>query len=362
MLAVHPTLVIMLLLVQGTVSCGDVRSLSQRLDAALARYERDIAPIQPTRVHLALHLRHAAVRDFDSTVHILADLAVSWVDPRIAWNASEWGCDSVVALVDRLWLPEVSLLNGIGSISGDGAAARARLSSDGRIAWLQRYDATVPVDLDLARWPRDTQTAIFRFGSRTMDMDDLELESDDSMPAVTFESGTWELVGLSGGVSAGGEVLWTVKLRRRGAVALASAGAALAATATLLAAAALRPAPHRPALCAVAALIAALWLSSAAWRVDGGSGAPGVVAALGTACAAAGGMALVAALSMRLPCTGRPPPTLTAAVTKLPHCCKPRDEESGGARGAWTALEQLIDRAATVALLVTMLVCFALFY
>jgi hypothetical protein len=85
----------------------------------------------------------------------------------------------VLASADRLWLPEVALLNGAGAVAQ--AALSARLASDGSVAWVLRYDAAVPVTLDLTAWPNDVQTALFKFGSRTQTIDDLDLDIGDTM-------------------------------------------------------------------------------------------------------------------------------------------------------------------------------------
>lgn len=83
----------------------------------------------------------------------------------------------MVASSERLWLPDVALLNGAGG--GEEAALRARLASDGRVSWVLRYDAAVPVAVDLTSWPADQQTAVFKFGSRAHTSDEISLEVTD---------------------------------------------------------------------------------------------------------------------------------------------------------------------------------------
>lgn len=91
------------------------------------------------------------------------------------WNVSEWGCDSTLTSAERLWLPDVVLLNAAATSAGD-AGLRARLDAAGSVTWITRLDVTVPLDLALQDWPSDTQTCTFKFGSRAYNDDELVLE------------------------------------------------------------------------------------------------------------------------------------------------------------------------------------------
>lgn len=80
--------------------------------------------------------------------------------------------------------------------------------------------------------------------------------------ATVFESGTWELLKVSSAETAwrGGDVVaWTLTLRRRAAAHALAAGSVLCGAALLLVGAALLPPAERPALCATAAFVTALW-------------------------------------------------------------------------------------------------------
>lgn len=78
---------------------------------------------------------------------------------------------------ERLWLPDVELLNSAGG--GEQAALAARATSAGRVSWVLRLDAAVPLALDLHAWPSDHQTAVFKFGSRAQSYDEIELEVNE---------------------------------------------------------------------------------------------------------------------------------------------------------------------------------------
>ena len=90
------------------------------------------------------------------------------------WNVSEWGCDSALTAAERLWLPDVVLLNAAATSAGD-AGLRARLDAAGAVSWVSRLDVTVPLNLQLTAWPRDTQACTFKFGSRGYNDDELSI-------------------------------------------------------------------------------------------------------------------------------------------------------------------------------------------
>lgn len=102
----------------------------------------------------------------------------NWKDSRLSWNASEWGCDSTLASAERLWRPDVQLLNAAETEVGD--PLRARIYSDGSVAWISRLDLSAPIAMQLRDWPSDTQTCDFKFASRAHTIEELDLSPKDS--------------------------------------------------------------------------------------------------------------------------------------------------------------------------------------
>ncbi|XP_073948978.1 uncharacterized protein [Choristoneura fumiferana] len=355
--------------VPGYVSagwCGNASALAAALPALLAEYERGAAPAQPVAARAALDLRHAAVDERASVVRMLADLHLYWSDQRLAWNASEWDCETTLVPAEALWLPDVELLNGASGASGAGGAGgdgslRARLSAAGDVEWIKRIDVAVPLALDLRAWPRDLQTAVFKFGSREHTADELDLRISDYKYATVWESGSWLIESVRGAEEAARRVVaWRLALRRR-AAAHALAGAAVLATAVLLLiAAAAQPQSRRAPLCACAAFTAALWLISALLRLPGSSTYPELLVAMGGVCGVAGAWSCAAALAARLArLPGPVPPRLAALVLAAPPCCSLPEDDGGS---AWAAPAQLLDNVLRALLAVTLLVlvCLAL--
>ncbi|XP_028169928.1 zinc-activated ligand-gated ion channel-like isoform X2 [Ostrinia furnacalis] len=350
---------LLLVLAGPAEACTNVTSLSQQLDALLAEYDREAAPALPVRVRLSFEPRHAALTA-DASVHMLADLVMTWSDPRIEWNASDWGCDSLVAATDRLWVPDLELLNGA---SGAQTAQGARIGSDGLLALVLRLDAVVPVRVQLAGWPADRQRALFKFGSRTLNTDELILEIDEFTTAVVFETGSWELMSVTGQLAPEAErsvAAWSVTLRRRAAAHEAASGAVLAAAALMLLSAALLPPLARAPLCACASFTAAVWLVSALLRLPASSSTPTAVVVFCVVCVAGGAGGACAALVARVARASSAPPrslrTLASAFSVLCRLSPGEDTCQAAEVGAWAALALLLDRALLAALLLAVFV------
>ncbi|CAH2236517.1 jg8002 [Pararge aegeria aegeria] len=213
-------------------SCVNMSLFSTQLDLMLAEYDRAELPPGPIHVKAALDVHHATIDDTTATVRLLAAMHLSWEDKRLSWNATTWGCHNSMTSSEKLWLPDVNALNAVTSGNAAGVGLRARLSSDGRVSWVLRFDLTSPLSLQLDAWPRDVQHAVFKFGSRhhgaayNLSVEDLTHD------LTVFESGTWELTEVTSSESVwrGGDVLgWTVSLRRRAAAHALAGGSVLAA-------------------------------------------------------------------------------------------------------------------------------------
>ncbi|XP_069356182.1 neuronal acetylcholine receptor subunit alpha-4-like isoform X2 [Maniola hyperantus] len=324
--------------VRASSFCFNTSYVSTQLELMLAEYDRAELPPGAVRVKAALDVQHATIDDGTATVRLLAAMHLNWEDKRLSWNASSWGCHVTVTSAERLWLPDVNALNAVTRGNAAGVGLRARLFSEGRVAWVLRFDLTSPLSLALQAWPSDVQ-----------------------QHATVFESGTWELVKVSSTESTwrGGDVAaWQVTLRRRAAAHALAAGSVLAAAALLLISTALLPPAARPALAATAALIASLWLVSALARLPGASAAPQLMRVMGALCVCAALQGAGAALARRVASVTSPPPgALRSLVTAASSLCNLAPPDASTAEwSAWAAAAQLLDQVLQAAVLFTLFV------
>ncbi|KAJ0175390.1 hypothetical protein K1T71_008549 [Dendrolimus kikuchii] len=347
--------------------CNNATFISGQVDTMLAEYDRETPPSSKVVVTALLDIRHVTVYDKDSTVHVLGDLKMEWEDKRISWNATEWNCDNPLVTAERLWLPDVTLMNAAGTSNGD-MGLRARLSSTGAIAWITRLDFTIPVSLVLDKWPNDVQTATVKFGSRAYSIDEMDLETNHEKRFVAVvESSSWEIMSLSSnrsirdtGVFQTRIVSWTFTLRRRApAHALATAGVLVAVLILLTAAGALKPALRAPAS-ACASFTSAMWLISALLRLPAACSYPRVVSLMSATCICGAITTLAAAVVGRIATkTSKAPGCVRSAVLSISLRCSLTpdvDESNREKNGTWCLAAVILDRVFVVALWFTLFI------
>ncbi|CAH2075859.1 unnamed protein product, partial [Iphiclides podalirius] len=359
----------------AAAACNNVTEFSTQLDTLLAEYDRETLPETKVLVEIGLNVRHATIDERASSVHMLADLILSWDDKRLSWNSSEWGCDSALVTAERLWLPDVVVVSA--ATWGAGSEAqRARLTSGGHVSWTSRLDLSAPVELHLEAWPRDLHTITFKFASREFDTDQMDLKLGDRQDVAAYASGGWALASVSRalegwqrGRAEARLATWTLALRRRApAHALATDALLAAVTLLMVAATAMRPADRAP-LFACASFIAALWLVSALVRLPGSATAPRTVTAAGALCACGAAAALCAALVRQVASAkasrtaSAPVRAFLAATTAAAALCRLAPEPtSDGERAAWASAAKVLDYVLTAIILLTLfiIVCISL--
>ncbi|XP_070173679.1 acetylcholine receptor subunit delta-like [Littorina saxatilis] len=91
----------------------------------------------------------------------------TWTDPRLRWNASEYGGLQEVRLAkDKLWTPDVVLYNV--AVQGTPEARyedMVTVTSDGGMIWVPMVTMYATCPMDFTRFPYDVQTCTLVFGS-----------------------------------------------------------------------------------------------------------------------------------------------------------------------------------------------------
>ncbi|CAB3224061.1 unnamed protein product [Arctia plantaginis] len=350
-------------------------ALSIQIDTLFAEYDREVPPPSSgaLEVHVTLNVNHANIDQEQSVMRLLADLHLVWVDKRLRWNQTEWGCDYAITAAERLWLPDIVLMNaaatGVSTAPSD-VGLRARLNYDGAITWAMRLDLTAPLELQLYDWPEDTQSCIFRFAPRSYSSDQIELKVIEAQSAVVFESGTWEIQTINGdtlkwdrGEEETSVALWMIVVKRRAPAHALAANTVLIASALVLAAAISLPPDQRHALAACASFIATLWMITALLRLPGAHTCPRVLSLMCAMCICGALCSACAAFVRRVAnCPVPPPRLLRGLLSSLSTICRltPSPEAcTSSESGAWAAASVLADRTLCGALLLTLLVLLA---
>ncbi|CAL8109303.1 unnamed protein product [Orchesella dallaii] len=119
--------------------------------------------------------------------HILEDkdemessvwLRYSWQDPRLKWNADEYGGATLIRLEsDMVWKPDIALFNSADPVNMMNCwNANILIYSTGKILWVPPCKMLSWCHLTLHREPYGEQVCGLKFGSWTFDGDKLDLD------------------------------------------------------------------------------------------------------------------------------------------------------------------------------------------
>ncbi|KAG7306459.1 hypothetical protein JYU34_009094 [Plutella xylostella] len=363
-------------------SCVNTTGFSANMETVLAEYDRAQPPgaaaQEPAgaegeaggagaavQVAVSLDIRHATVDEATSTMRALADLHLQWLDPRLSWNTSLFPCGYSQTAAERLWAPDVALLNGAATSSAS-VDLPARISSIGLVQLTSRLEVHVPVSLELAAWPQDLQQASFTFGSRTLTKDEVELSINSTQKFYSeTEFGSWRVRSVAVLVTRvlqenHQSISWRVTLQRRAAAHGVATGAVLALSTLQLAAALLLPLDERTPLFACAALTAALWMISALLRLPPAGSTPLVMSLMSALCVSSAVACICAALVRRVAkFRVSPPGVVRSVLLAASGVFKLTPDEGPGQAaesGAWAAAALLLDRLLSAVLLFTLFV------
>ncbi|XP_071109930.1 neuronal acetylcholine receptor subunit beta-3-like [Haliotis cracherodii] len=135
----------------------------------LERYKPYIRPRKNPNdtVDVVVSYSIASVEALDEDTQTVASSGVvlfTWTDELLTWNSSDYGGIKFINVpVDKLWIPDVSLTNGLEDISlilPDGEIAR--VINDGQVMWYHGMKKRTKCPLDMTKFPFDTQTCSIR--------------------------------------------------------------------------------------------------------------------------------------------------------------------------------------------------------
>ncbi|KAL9985122.1 hypothetical protein ACROYT_G007489 [Oculina patagonica] len=125
-----------------------------------------------------------------------------WINPRMAWNPSEYGgIKSINLNPELLWTPDIVLYNNInGGNSGEMYKFNTKIivHHDGRHQWFAPTEIKSICSIDITFFPFDKQQCSLVFGSWTHTSRELELakKGDTADLSKYTSNGQWKLVSL----------------------------------------------------------------------------------------------------------------------------------------------------------------------
>lgn len=124
-------------------------------------YDQAVRPSTPTCVDMFYSLRTLQSLDITKqTMTTTGWFSMYWNDPRLMWNASEY---SNISAMDTnwIWRPEFFVSNSAEGINYAGLVndeVRFRVYSNGDVRWMKPVPVTTACDVNIARFPFDSQT------------------------------------------------------------------------------------------------------------------------------------------------------------------------------------------------------------
>ena len=193
----HATTSMLLLFVQ--VAAAAAGTYGDLVDAIFSQYNPKHPPPGGTTVNLGLNLYK--VSDVDVQFGVLrlnVWVRMSWMDPRLRWDPTQWGGIDVVSVAGRpaaknlamsassgaaqLWVPEIELVNGENSLA-DLPDKNVMVYSDGSAFWSRPGTLSASCTMaGLQNFPFDRLSCQLKFQGWTM---------DDRYQNISFYSPPW---------------------------------------------------------------------------------------------------------------------------------------------------------------------------
>ncbi|ESN98755.1 hypothetical protein HELRODRAFT_94890 [Helobdella robusta] len=123
--------------------------------------------LDPVVVKIQLLLLRIHGLDERSQVLTTTGLIIcDWDDGRLKWNSSEYeGIRDIVIKPERVWLPELALMNGADELSPDFRKIRILVQHDGHVHWEPGGVFTTTCDIDIRYFPFDDQSCPIQLGA-----------------------------------------------------------------------------------------------------------------------------------------------------------------------------------------------------
>ncbi|KAK0404778.1 hypothetical protein QR680_017621 [Steinernema hermaphroditum] len=147
-----------------------------------ARYEKDVRPTvhhsMPTNVTFGFLLNQIVEMDERNQVLTTRSwLNVNWFDPRLVWNASEWGGIKVLYVpYQKLWKPDIILVNNaVREYYGSLVSTDIMTTSEGNVTWLFSAIFKSSCQIRVRYYPFDDQECELKFASWSHEKREIDL-------------------------------------------------------------------------------------------------------------------------------------------------------------------------------------------
>ncbi len=123
-------------------------------------YDKTVLPPnegKPIPVAVGVYIiNFAGIDEPKETYQIVGYLTAKWQDKRLAFNAKKLGLlEKVYNDKDQVWHPDIEIFNQVGA--RNSSRIQIKITPSGNVSYIESFDATVSSDLQLRRFPFDSQ-------------------------------------------------------------------------------------------------------------------------------------------------------------------------------------------------------------
>ncbi|XP_065334599.1 neuronal acetylcholine receptor subunit alpha-5-like [Cloeon dipterum] len=133
-------------------------------------YDPRVRPVEnidhTIRVNMSLDMKYISIDEYSNQFSISAWVVTTWFDSELKWNPTDYGIDRISVSSSLIWVPDLSVFNADSSqfFMLDGAMDCVLISS-GKVRCAHDLRAPMYCDMQLQRWPFDTQNCNLLVGS-----------------------------------------------------------------------------------------------------------------------------------------------------------------------------------------------------
>ncbi|KAK7872419.1 hypothetical protein R5R35_007024 [Gryllus longicercus] len=118
-----------------------------------------------TTVYLQLLNKAVKLDEKQSKMTVTAEAKLQWQDQKIQWDPNEYGNITKLTMVYHdIWQPELFLYNAVGSGATFLVDDVMTVSPVGSVRWKSHFQVEVHCNMDLSKWPYDTQVCELQLG------------------------------------------------------------------------------------------------------------------------------------------------------------------------------------------------------
>ncbi|OQV25479.1 Acetylcholine receptor subunit beta-like 1 [Hypsibius exemplaris] len=197
------------LAVYGLDKCSGSADEERLVKELLSKYSRLTRPVRHTnetvQVEFTLILSLLInVQEREQVMKTNVWLQYKWVDPQLTWDpASYGGITSIRLPLDKIWMPDVVLINNADGKYTESYKCNVVAYYDGNLLMVPPSIYKSTCDINVDNFPFDEQRCEMKFQSWTYNADEVMLNFEkDKLPRIEEssyqESGTWNLIAAPG--------------------------------------------------------------------------------------------------------------------------------------------------------------------